>query len=250
MLTRSLSLPKDKSCLLLGPRQTGKSTWMRAQLPKSAWTVDLLEHDAFLRYAKDPSQFRIEAREKIQKGISTIFVDEIQKVPDLLDESHGLIESTQARFLLTGSSARKLKRRGTNLLAGRAVMRRLHPLTMIEIGDALHLERVLRLGSLPLSVVQDEKDAIDFLTTYTQTYLREEIQSESLVRNLGGFARFLELAAAQSGDLLNYSSVGRDAALASRTVLEYFQILEDTLVGVRLEPYYKSPRARLVAHPK
>ncbi len=250
MLMRTLELPGRQSCLLLGPRQTGKSTLVRSLLPPNSWEIDLLHHDSFLRYAKEPSLFRLEVEAKLREGIHTVFVDEIQKVPELLDEIHGLIERHKVRFVLTGSSARKLKRRGTNLLAGRAVVRRLHPLTMAEQGSLFDLQRTLRLGSLPAVVTSSESDAMELLRSYAQTYLREEVQAEALVRNLGGFARFLEIAASQSGDILNFSAVGRDAALATRTVQEYYQILEDTLVGYRLEPWRKSPRARLVGHPR
>ncbi len=250
MLKRSLKLPERRSCLLFGPRMTGKSTLVRSVLSPGSWQVDLLHHDTFLRYSKDPSLFRLEAEARIRRGARTVFVDEVQKVPDLLDEVHGLIERHRVRFILTGSSARKLKRRGTNLLAGRAAMLRLHPLTVQEQGDLFDLHRTLRLGSLPAVVTNDETEGVELLRSYSETYLREEIQAEALVRNLGGFARFLEIAAAQSGGILNYSAVGRDASLATRTVQEYYQILEDTLIGYRLDPWRKSPRARLVGHPR
>jgi predicted AAA+ superfamily ATPase len=251
MLNRLCTLPPRQSCLLLGPRQTGKTTLVRNLLrDRRAWTVNLLHHDAFLRFSKDPGLFRREAEAKIASGIRLVFVDEVQKIPALLNEIHSLIESTGARFILTGSSARKLKQGGTNLLAGRAITRRLHPLTLSEQGDQFDLERNLRLGSLPAVVTGSEVEALGLLKTYAQTYLREEIQAEALVRNLGGFARFLEVAASQCGDLLNFSAVGRDAALATRTVQDYFQILEDTLIGFRLESWRRGTRARLVAHPR
>lgn len=248
MIPRLLKLPARQSCLLFGPRQTGKSTLVRSILPANAWTVDLLEHDTALRYAKDPGLFRREAEKNIDSGARTIFVDEIQKVPALLDEVQALIEGRRVRFILTGSSARKLKRGGANLLGGRAAVRSLHPLTFREMGDRFDLERVLRYGSLPAVVTGNEEEARDLLRAYSQVYLREEIQAESIVRNLGGFARFLDVAAGQSGDILNFSAVGRDAMLATRTVQEYFQILEDTLLGFGLEAYRKSPRGRMVAH--
>lgn len=250
MLHRALVLPKNRSCLLLGPRQTGKSTLVRSLLPDDAWSLDLLRHDVALRYARDPSLFGREAETRIAQGCSTIFVDEVQRVPELLDEAHRLIEAHKVRFLFTGSSARKLMRGGANLLAGRASIRRLHPLTMAEQGKLFDLERTLRFGSLPAVVTSSDEDARELLRSYGDTYVREEVQAESLVRNLGGFARFLDVAASQCGDLLNASSVGRDAMLATRTVANYFQILEDTLLGFRLEAWQRSPRARLVAHPK
>ncbi len=248
--TRLLALPERGSSLLLGPRQTGKSTLVRGSLPAGSPTFDLLEHDTFLRLARDPSQFRREVIAVAKAGAKVVFVDEVQRVPALLDEVHGLIEKRVARFVLTGSSARKLRRGGANLLAGRARMQRLHPLVLRELGDDFDLERVLRFGTLPAVVSSDEEDAVELLRAYAETYLREEIQAEALVRNLGGFARFLDIAAAQSGDILNYSAVGRDAGLPVRTVQEYFQILEDTLVGYRLEPWRRSARARLTGHPR
>jgi uncharacterized protein len=250
MFTRQLSLPTEASCLLLGARQTGKSTLVRSTLPANAWTVDLLQHDQHLRFAKRPGRFREEALAKIRSGVDTIFVDEIQKLPVLMDDAHSLIEATGVRFVLTGSSARKLRRAGTNLLAGRAMVRHLHPLTTCELGADVELDRLLRFGALPSVWQRSDDDARDFLTAYTETYLREEIAAEALVRNLGGFARFLDVIAAQSGDLLNASAVARDAAVAARTVHEYCQILVDTLVALRLEAWRRSPRARLVQHPK
>lgn len=247
---RALRLPDRGSCFLFGPRQTGKSTLVRSILPPEAWTVDLLRHDTYLRYTKDPAQFRRETQQRFRAGRGTVFVDEVQKIPALLDEIHGLIESTKLRFLLTGSSARKLKRGGANLLAGRAATRRLHPLTMAEMGDAFDLERALRFGTLPAVVAGSDDDARELLSAYAETYLREEIQAEGVVRAIGGFARFLEVAAAQSGEILNAAAVASDAGVAARTVREYFQILEDTLLGFPLEPWRKSPRARLVGHPR
>ena len=163
---------------------------------------------------------------------------------------HGLIEETGARFWMTGSSARKLRRGQANLLAGRAITRRLHPLTAAEMGPAFDLERALRLGTLPPLLHLDDTQATDLLRSYADTYLREEIQAEALVRNLGGFARFLDVVAAQDGELLNVSAIARDAAVASRTVQEYVQVLVDTLVAFRLEPWTRGIRSRPVRHPK
>lgn len=250
MFTRSLTLPTKRSCLLLGPRQTGKSTLVRAALPTGALSIDLLHHDSFLRYAREPALLRREALAYGRSGGRTIFIDEVQKVPELLDEVHGLIEDHGLRFVLTGSSARKLRRRGTNLLAGRASVRHLHPLTTDELGDAFELDRVLRLGSLPAVASATEEDARELLRSYAETYLQEEIRAEALVRNVGGFARFLDVAAADSGGLVNFTSIARDVAIAARSVQEYYRILEDTLLGFRLEPWARSPRARMVAHPK
>jgi uncharacterized protein len=223
---------------------------VRGQLPATAWTVDLLRHDEFLRYSKDPSEFRLAVEERQRRGTKVVFVDEVQKVPALLDEVHGLIERGGVRFVLTGSSARKLRRGGANLLAGRAVSLRLHPLVVEEHGDTFDLERALRIGALPAVVASDDSEARTRLRDYAETYLREEILAESLVRNLGGFARFLDVAAAQCGELLHVAAVSRDAGVSVRTVSDYYQILEDTLLGFRLDAYRRSTRKRLVAHPK
>lgn len=250
MVKRLCRLPRSRSCLLLGPRQTGKSTLVRSQLPRRSWTVDLLQQDTFLRYSKAPEQFRLEVEARLRAGTRVVFVDEIQRVPALLEEIHGLIEARRVRFLLTGSSARKLRRGSANLLAGRAATRRLYPLTLAEQGARFDLERTLRFGSLPAVVTGSAAVARDLLASYAETYLREEVQAEALVRNLGGFARFLDVVAAENGGIVNASAVGRDASLAPRTVQEYYQILEDTLIGYRLEAWRSSPRARLVGHPR
>lgn len=249
MFHRLLELPR-RSCLLLGPRQTGKTTLVRQSLAAGAWAIDLFDHAVALRYARDPGLFRAEAAKRIGSGTRTIFVDEVQKVPEILDAVHSLIEETGARFILTGSSARKLRRGGANLLAGRASIRHLHPLTSSEVGSDFDLERALRFGTLPPVVTQDDATARDILRAYADTYLREEIQAEALVRNIGGFARFLDVAAAQSGELLSFSGIARDAALPVKTVQNYFEILEDTLLGFRLEAWRASPRGRMVAHPR
>lgn len=250
MFRRVLALPARRSALVLGPRQVGKSTFVAAALPATAWTIDLLQHDVFLRYSKDPALFRVEVEERARRGTGVVFVDEVQKIPALLDEIHGLIERRTLRFVLTGSSARKLRRGGANLLAGRAAILRMHPLVVEEHGEHFDLERALRLGALPAVVAASEDEGRDLLRDYAETYLREEVQAEALVRNLGGFARFLDVAAAQNGDLVNSASIARDAALSSRTVLEYYQILEDTLLGFPLEAWRRGVRARLAAHPR
>lgn len=249
MFKRLLKLP-PRSCLLLGPRQTGKTTLVRQSLPAKAWAIDLFDHTIALRYAREPGLFRSEAAKRIGSGTRTVFIDEVQKVPELLDAVHSLIEETGARFILTGSSARKLRRGGANLLAGRASVRHLHPLISSEIGAEFDLDRTLRFGTIPPVVAQDDATARDILRAYADTYLREEIQAEALVRNIGGFARFLDVAAAQSGELLSFSAIARDASLPVKTVQNYFEILEDTLLGFRLEAWRASPRGRLVAHPR
>ncbi len=251
MFRRRLNIQNTASCLVLGPRQTGKTTLLSGLLPESSsWSVDLLDPSTHLRYAKDPSRFRAEVEAAADGGVTDFLIDEVQRLPVLLDVVQGVLDRRPVRFLLTGSSARKLRRGGANLLGGRALVRHLHPLTRAELGPAFDLDRVLRFGTLPPMIDRPDELARQTLRSYVESYLREEIQTEALVRNLGGFARLLDIAASQSGDILNASSIGRDASLATRTVAEYFQILEDTLIGFRLEAWRRSPRSRLVAHPK
>jgi uncharacterized protein len=244
-------LPDSQSFFLFGPRQTGKSTLVDHTFGKGAWKIDLLMTDVFLRYAKYPDLFRREALEKIEReGIRWIIVDEVQRVPELLNEVHYLMENTGCLFALTGSSARKLRRGGVNLLAGRAVQRRLFPFVYEEIADSFSLTDILQFGSLPGVYGRSPENKTDILRAYADTYLTEEIQAEALVRNIGGFSRFLELAASQFGELVSYTAIGRECQVPIRTVQSYYEILEDTLVGLRLQAWSKSPRKRLVSHPK
>lgn len=251
MIHRVISLPERGSLFLFGPRQTGKSTLIDARYTKSVWRVDLLLNEPFFAYARDPGLFRKEALEKIRRErIQTIVLDEVQRVPALLNEVQALMQETSCQFILLGSSARKLRRGGANLLAGRAVERRLFPFVAEELKDQFDLQEALRFGTLPPILGRNRQEQVDILSTYVHTYLREEIQSEGLARNLGGFSRFLELAASQCGELVNYSAIGRECLLPTRTVQAYYDILEDTLVGLRLEPWRASLRKRLLAHPK
>ncbi len=210
-----------------------------------------MQHEQYIRYSKDPGLFRRQAQDKmLSKQVRAIFVDEIQRVPEMLNEIQVLMAHATCQFILTGSSARKLKRGGGNLLAGRAVQRFLFPFIYEEIAESFDLEKILRFGSLPAIHGKSEEGTMDILTAYTQTYLREEIQMEGLVRSLGGFSRFLDIAAAQCGELIDFTGLARQAALTARTVQSYYGILEDTLVGFTLAPWRKSVRKRLTGHPK
>lgn len=252
MLNRFLKLPKKSSFFLLGPRQTGKTTLINSQLDPRDFSYNLMHHDTYLTYKKEPSLFRlqIEKAMKSKQRPKRIFLDEIQKVPELLDEIQSLMDRFPCQFIMTGSSARKLRRASANLLGGRARVKHLHPLIFEELQQDFDLELVLQLGSLPATYNQKIKEQQAILKAYTQVYLQEEIQAEALTRNIGGFSRFLEIAANQSGEMVNYSAVGRDCGLATRTVQSYYEILEDTLIAFRLDPYRKSPRKRLMGHPK
>lgn len=251
MIHRIAELPPKQSFFLFGPRQTGKSTLIQSRFSRSLWKIDLLSNDAFFKYSQDPSLFHKEAEEKIRhEGVRTIFIDEIQRVPLLLNEIQSLMGEFDCQFILTGSSARKLRRGGANLLAGRAVERHLFPFVYAEIKNGFRLEETLLFGSLPALAGRDKKEKADILSAYAHMYLREEIQNEGIVRNLGGFSRFLEMSAGQFGELVSFSAIARECHLPIRTVQSYYQILEDTLVGFRLEPWRKSLRKRLVGHPK
>lgn len=225
MYSRLLATP-SQSILLFGPRGTGKSTWIRDRFSDTV-TYDLLDTGEALRLSKDPRSLYRELA-TLSSG-SWAVIDEVQKVPDLLDEVHRLMETRGLRFVLSGSSARKLHRGGANLLAGRAVTVSMFPLVSAELSFEIDPERALRFGMLPMAVTTDAPQ--DYLRTYADTYLVQEIQLEALTRNLGAFARFLEIAARQNGQVTNAASIARDAGINRRTVQNHFEILKDTLIG-------------------
>ncbi len=244
MYTRQLAPPK-KSFFLLAPRGTGKSTWIKSHF-KSAKFYDLLDSSETLRLSRKPSLLYDELN--TLKPASWVVIDEIQKIPELLNEVHRLIENHKLNFVLSGSSARKLRRQGVNLLAGRAITTHLYPLVSAEMGHLFDAERALQFGTLPLSVLSDEPK--NYLRSYVDTYLHEEIKAEALTRNFGAFARFLEVAGRQNGQVTNTSSIARDAQVARPTVQGYFEILVDTLLGYWLEPWKLKRKTKQVAHSK
>ena len=244
---RVLSLPRllrQKSFFLLGPRSTGKSFLIRTQLGEQALVVDLLKSDNFLRLSSRPSELEDMIRASPHP---LVVIDEIQKLPALLDEVHRLIEERGTRFLLTGSSARKIRRGQANLLAGRAWQANLFPLVSSEIPD-FDLTRYLTVGGLPQ--VYGSVEPLEELDAYVGTYLRDEIQAEGAVRNLPRFSRFLSIAALGTGQVLNFTNVARDLGIAPSTVIEHFRILEDTLVGFFVEPWGRSTTRKEVAAAK
>ncbi len=245
MATRLLQPPKG-TFFLLGPRGVGKTTWLKATFP-TALRFDLLHSETFLSLSRNPSL--LEARIGKQPPGTTVIIDEIQKLPALLDEVHRLIEEKRLRFVLTGSSARKLKRSGANLLAGRAVTREMSPFASAEWPvSPFNLTRALEWGGLPLSVLSD--DPADFLQSYFYTYLKEEIQEEGLIRQIEPFIRFLEVAGLANGEVLNIEALSRDCGSKRVTLDKWFLILEDTLVGFRLPAWRPRIKARESAHPK
>ena len=248
LYTRQLAKP-TKAFFLFGPRGTGKSTWLRRNFP-GAYTIDLLPARTNLEYLKDPAllEREVQARPKSE----WIIIDEIQKVPSLLDEVQNLIENHGYKFFaLSGSSARKLRRGGGNLLAGRAVLRQLFPLTAEELNFSVPIEQFLTYGSLPESInAKTNAERDDFLTSYLETYLREEIREEGLVRRLDSFARFLDIAALAGAQVTNVQGLARDSGINRNSVRGFFSILEDTLMGQWLPAYQPRARVREVSHPK
>jgi predicted AAA+ superfamily ATPase len=231
-----------KSVILLGPRRTGKSYYLNNQI-KPDRIINLLEADIYRQFSARPEMLR----EIIQDEDKVIAIDEIQKVPALMDEVHSLIESKQKKFILTGSSARKLVRSHTSLMAGRAKMMHLHPLVSAEL-EPFTLLDILKYGSLP--IVFNTNDPWDELKDYTGLYLREEILAEALVRKVENFSRFIDFAAMSSGQILNYESIARDAQVPARTIREYYALLEDTLMGYILHPLKSTSKRRCISSGK
>ncbi len=252
MLKRLCNIPKDNSFFLFGPRQTGKSTIVSQSFsPEETLSYNLLKSDEYQRLVARPALFREEVihREARHKFV---FVDEIQRIPELLNEIHLLIESSNPPiFILTGSSARKLRRGHANMLAGRAWSLELFPLTAQELQGEFNLDQALQWGTLPKIYLEKEIQAKErHLQSYVDTYLKEEIEAEALLRNAGSFLRFLPLAAESHTKVIHYARIARTCNVADSTIKNYFKILEDTLIARLLLPYAGSTRKRLIKHPK
>jgi len=249
MYKRIIQFPLKTSCFLWGPRQTGKSTLLRERFSASK-RYDLLLSDEFRRLLHQPSLLREECLALQKRGEfkgQPVIVDEVQKIPDLLDEIHWLMENKGVRFLLSGSSARKLKRGQGNLLGGRAVRLELHPLVFPEIPD-FSLVKALNHGLLPPHYGNEA--ARNRLEAYVGDYLKEEITAEAATRNIPGFSRFLEMAAMSNGEIVQFSTIARDCGVSSPTVKAYYQILEDTLIGRWVPAYQKRPKRRVILAPR
>lgn len=235
-------LRSDQSFFLFGPRGVGKTTWIRERLPDALY-LDLLDHKLYLELLLHPDRLS----DLIPVGHEGwIVLDEVQRAPLVLNEVHRLIETRGHRFALTGSSARSLRRRGVNLLGGRAALYRLYPLTAVELGADFSLERALQHGGLPSAYLR--KDARGYLAFWIETYLRQEVIEEARIRNLAAFARFLEAASFSQAGLLNVASVARDAGVDRKTAAGYFELLEDLLVAARIPVFTRRARRRMTVH--
>ncbi len=247
MLTRSIRLPAagTETFFLWGPRQTGKTTLLRETYPQAFW-VDLLKAEEYRRYLQNPERLREELA--AAGPVRQVVIDEVQKVPQILDEVHWLLENRRIQFALSGSSARKVKRGAANLLGGRAVRYELHGLTATEIGAEFDLDRAVNHGYLPRIYLSDRPQRL--LEAYVADYLKEEVAAEALVRNLPVFSEFLNVAALSDTELVNFATIARDCGVSSHTIKDYFGILEDTLLGRWLPAYTKRPKRRVIAAPK
>jgi len=244
MYSRLLKPSHSKSFFLFGPRGTGKTTWVKTTYPDAVY-IDLLEAEVFNGLLANPQ--RLENFIPVDFG-GRVIIDEVQRIPEILNEVHRLIEKRRYKFILTGSSARKISKKGQNLLAGRALTCFMFPLTARELDGDFNLKHSLAYGHLPC--VYTESDPSGYLESYVKTYLEEEIRQEGLTRNLGAFARFLESASFSQGAVLNISEVARDCAVERKVVENYFSILEDLLIAHRLPVFSMRAKRRLVARPK
>ena len=248
MLSRKLKISLNNSFLLFGARGVGKSTLLKAMFAdKSIMFVDLLRLDVRNQLLDAPDS--LEAM--IPPHAQWVVIDEVQKIPELLDVVHRLIEDKGIKFGLTGSSARKLKHGGANLLAGRAFVYNLFPFTSFELGDSFRLEDALMWGTLPkIFSLDSADDKTQYLKSYANTYIQEEVWEAHLIKDLVPYRRFLQVAAQTNGTVINYSNISSDTRVDPKTVQRYFQILEETLLGFFLEPFHRSLRKRQRANPK
>ena len=246
MFERLIKKPLEsrKSFFLFGPRGTGKTTWLKRHFPDALF-INLLQSEFYNRLSANPGHLRDLIPPDFR---NRVIIDEVQRIPALLNEVHDLLESRKLSFILTGSSARSLRRKGVNLLAGRALTYRMHPLTVAEQGDAFDLRKSLQFGHLPARFNED--DPGKYLRDYVQTYLREEVMQESLTRNVGHFSRFLEVASFSQGATVNISAVAREAQVARPVAENYFSILEDLLIAVRLPVFSRKAKRQLTTHRK
>lgn len=244
MYSRIIQPPKEKSFFLFGPRGTGKTTWVKETFPKALY-LDLLEAELFNDLLANPQRLE----NLIPIGFKDwIIIDEVQRVPEILNEVHRQIEKNKRKFILTGSSPRKLRKKRHNLLAGRALAYSMHTLTAQELGKDFNFEHSLKYGQLPSVYVESRPK--QYLESYVRTYLEQEIKQEGLTRNLAAFSRFLEAASFSQGSVVNITEVARECAIERKVVENYFNILEDLLIGYRVPVFTRKAKRRIVAHPK
>lgn len=245
MYTRLLNPAPDHSYFLFGPRGTGKTTWIRSQYPESIY-IDLLQTDIYTKLLANPETLESYIPQDFN---DFIIIDEVQRIPELLNEVHRLIESPKHyKFILTGSSARKLRRQGVNLLAGRAYTYNLYPLTINELGKDFDLQKALRFGTLP--TIYSNNNPEEYLQSYLSSYLEQEINQEGMTRNLSAFYRFLQVASYSQGSPVNTSSIAREVGIQNKVVDNYFTILIDFLIGSFLPAFTRRAKRRLVSKPK
>jgi len=254
MLNRTCKPLLSNSFFIFGARGTGKSTFVLRTLPPDrTWIIDLLNADEFEHFVRSPQDLAREAFARLS-GLDWILIDEVQKIPKLLDVVHSLMEHPETRhikFALTGSSARTLKVAGANLLAGRAFVNEMYPLTHRELGNQFSMDAALNWGTLPKMVsLQDDAARKEYLRSYSRTYLKEEIWDERLVHNLDPFRKFIEVAAQTNGTIINFSRLARQTGVDDKTVKKYFEILADTFLGFYLESYSRSVRVQQIQSPK
>jgi len=247
MIHRKLALPPpgEETFFLWGPRQTGKSTLLKATYPESLW-IDLLKAEVFRRYLNHPEWLREELPSS--GPMPFIVIDEVQKLPHLLDEVHWLHEERGVQFALCGSSARKVRRGRANLLGGRAIRYELFGFTSAELGKTFELDRALNHGYLPRIYLSNKPKRL--LNAYVANYLKEEVAAEGLVRNLPVFSEFLNMAVLSDTEPVNFSTIARDCGVSSQTIKAYFDILDDTLLGRWLPAFRKRPKRRVATSPK
>lgn len=233
----------NKSYFLFGPRGTGKTTWVKTLYPDLP-RIDLLNAETARLLLSDPTRLK----GMVPPGSHTVVIDEVQKVPQILDEVHRLIQDEKMHFILTGSSARKIRRGGANLLAGRALQRYFFPLTCWELGKDFQLKSALRYGLLPGSLQSDNPS--EFLSSYTYTYLKEEVFAEGLTRNLEAFSRFLESVSFSQAAPITMTQIASDVGVDSKVIQGYLEVLEDLLLAVRLPVFTKRAKRRMTTHPK
>lgn len=253
MRARLIQLPEKQSFFLFGVRGSGKTTLLRQRWSSetTAYVINLLNPETEDRFSRRPESL-IAVVNSLPSSVTHIIIDEIQKAPRLLNVIHHLIETSRFHFVMTGSSARKIKYGAANLLAGRAFVYHLHPFSALECDPLdFNLNHYLQWGMLPkIHALRNDEERFQFLQAYSLTYLKEEIWAEHLVRRLEPFRQFLEVAAQSNGTIINYASIARDSGIDDKTAKEYFSVLEDTLLGVMLPPFHHSFRKRLHQKPK